>query len=111
MGIRLRKQPELTNPDLIAAWPGIGNIGLIAVHMLARSLGAEELGEIDPWDFFYPGKVSIKDGLLIDLDFPSSKFSFWRGGTRDVVFFIGEEQPSYGGGMYATGMGGLPVNE
>lgn len=103
MGVRLYREPELRNPDLIAGWPGIGNIGLMAVHTLARLLEAEEFGEIEPWDFFYPGKVSIKDGLLIDMEFPSNKFSFWKGRVRDVMFFIGEQQPSYGGGMYASG--------
>lgn len=102
MGIRLYKEPELEKPDLIAGWPGIGNIGIITVDTLKGVLKAEELGEIEPWDFFYPKKVSIKDGLLRDLQFPSNKFYFKRLKGKDLIFFIGEEQPSQEG-MYASG--------
>ena len=103
MGIRLYKEPELEKPDLIVGWPGIGNIGIIAVDTLKGLLKAEELGEIEPWDFFYPKKVLIKDGLLRDLRFPSNRFYFKRLKGRDLIFFIGEEQPSQGEGMYASG--------
>ena len=64
MGIRLYQEPKLERPDLIAAWPGIGNIGIIAVNTLRSQVQVEELGEIEPWDFFYPRRVSNKDGLL-----------------------------------------------
>ena len=79
MGIILYKEPRLQNPDLIASWPGIGNIGLIAVDTLRGQIRAEELGMIEPWDFFYPR-------------------------NRDLLFFIGEEQPADESRIYAEGM-------
>ena len=118
MGIKLYRKPKLESPVLIASWPGIGNIGIIAVDTLRGMLGAEEFGEIEPWDFFYPKRLSIKGGILQDLEFPSSKFYFWRRGSKeqggggpyfgktgkgDVIIFIGEEQPSDGVRMYAEG--------
>jgi len=103
MGIKLFREPELEKPDLICGWPGIGNIGLIAIDTLKGALKAVEFGEIEPWDFFYPKKVLIKDGLLTDLEFPANKFYYKRLEKRDVIFFIGEKQPTEGGGMYAAG--------
>jgi len=103
MGVRLYREPELENPIMVASWPGIGNIGIIAVDTLRNMLEAEELGEIEPWDFFYPKKVLIRNGELKDLEFPSSKFYFKRTGEKDLLFFIGEEQPSDGGRTYAEG--------
>jgi proteasome assembly chaperone (PAC2) family protein len=93
----------LVDPVLIACWPGIGNIGIMAVDMLRRMVGAEEFGEIESWDFFYPRKVLIKDGELIDLEFPYNKFYFKKAEKRDLLFFIGEEQPSDSAGAYADG--------
>ena len=72
MGIRLYKEPKLEDPVLVACWPGIGNVGIIAVDVLQKMVGAEELGYIEPWDFFYPTKVVISDGELEDLEFPGS---------------------------------------
>lgn len=103
MDIKLYKEPGLERPDLIASWPGIGNIGVAAVDTLRETLGAEELGEIKPWEFFYPNKVSIKDGLLEELRFPSNRFYFKRLGGRDLILFIGEEQPAGGRRMYGSG--------
>ena len=103
MGIRLYKEPKLEKPVLIASWPGIGNIGIIAVDTLRGMVRAEELGEIEAWDFFYPSKVLIKDGELKGLEFPSSKFYFKRTDGRDLLFFLGEEQPTEGGRAYAEG--------
>lgn len=103
MGVRLYKEPELQNPVLIAGWPGIGNVGIIAVNTLRGVLEAEEFGEIEPWDFFYPKKILIRNGELKDLEFPSNKFYFKRTEKRDLIFFIGEEQPTEEGRAYAEG--------
>jgi len=103
MAVIFHKEPQLNKPDLIAAWPGIGNIGVVAVDTIRGQVGAEEFGEIDSWDFFYPKKVTIKGSVLESLDFPGNKFYFKRQGQRDLIFFIGEEQPSDGGRLYAEG--------
>ncbi|MCD6391773.1 MAG: PAC2 family protein [Dehalococcoidia bacterium] len=103
MGISLCKEPNLENPILVASWPGIGNIGIIAVDTLRGMLGAEEFGEIEPWDFFYPRRVLIKNGILEYLEFPSSKFYFKRAAGKDIIFFIAEEQPTEGSRIYAEG--------
>jgi proteasome assembly chaperone (PAC2) family protein len=103
MGLRLYAEPRLNTPVLIACWPGIGNIGVIAVDILRKAVGAEELGEIESWDFFYPQKVLVRDGELEDLEFPSNKFYFKKTGKKDLMFFVGEEQPTDGARVYAEG--------
>jgi len=103
MAVRLFKEPVLEKPDLICGWPGIGNIGLIAVDTLKGVLVAEEFGEVEPWDFFYPEKVSIRDGLLENLEFPSSKFYYQKLERKDLIFFLGEKQPTEGERTYAAG--------
>ncbi|MDY6862031.1 MAG: PAC2 family protein [Thermodesulfobacteriota bacterium] len=103
MGIKLQKKPKLKNPDLIVGWPGIGNIGIIAINTLRGILKAEEFGEIEPWDFFYPRKISFKAGVLEDLEFPGNRFYFKKTPNKDLIFFIGEEQPADIGEKYAKG--------
>ena len=103
MAVRLYKEPKLENPILVACWPGIGNIGLLAVDTLRRMLEAEEFGEIEPWDFFYPRKLVIRQGELKELEFPSNKFFFKRTEKRDLIFFLADEQPAWEGKVYAEG--------
>ena len=103
MGIVLKQEPELRNPDMIVGWPGIGNVGIITVETMRQALQAEELGEIEPWDFFYPNKVVIQAGILTDMSFPGSKFYFKRTPKKDLLFFIGEEQPATRESAYAEG--------
>jgi proteasome assembly chaperone (PAC2) family protein len=104
MGIKLYKEPELENPIMIVGWPGIGKIGLIAVDALREMTEAEEIGEIESWDFFFPKKVIIKSGLLEDLEFPTNKFYYKRFMSKELLFFIGEEQPKKQGAQgYAEG--------
>ena len=93
MGIKLYKHPRLKSPVMIVGWPGIGNIGLIAVDTLRDLTKAEELGEIESYEFFPPSKVVIKSGLLEDLEFPTNKFFYRHIEGKDLIFFIGEEQP------------------
>lgn len=103
MGIKIYREPPIEKSDLLVGWPGIGNIGLTAIDALREMVGAEEFGEIESWDFFYPHRVSIKADVLDELEFPSNKFYFKRVGKRDLLFFIGEEQPKETGTGYAEG--------
>lgn len=103
MGITYFREPQLENPILVASWPGIANIGLLAVETLNDQLQTEELGEIEPMEFFYPKKVVIHNGELRDLEFPTSRFYYKRLKERDIIFFIGDEQPAEGGRAYAEG--------
>ena len=93
MGIVFLKKPRLKNPVMICGWPGIGNIGFIAVKTLKKGIGAEKFAEIEGCDFFYPRKVRIIEGLVDDIDFPTSTFYFKKRDHGDLIIFIGEEQP------------------
>jgi len=103
VGIVLRSRPEARNPVLVAGWPGIGSIGAIAVNVLMEALRAEEIGEIEPWDFFYPRRLIVRGGEVSDLEFPASRFFFARAERNDILFFSGDEQPAEDGGPYARG--------
>jgi len=103
LAIRLHKEPKLEKPTMLVGWPGIGNIGILAVNTLRQEVQAEEMGEIEPWDFFYPSKVRIREGVLEEMEFPSNTFYYKRLEDRDLLFFIGEEQPTGRGSLYAEG--------
>lgn len=90
--LRIAKTPDVLDPYLVAAWPGIGNIGLIAVNYLKNRLGAEEFAELEPWHFFFPKGVTIKNGVLQEMEFPSCKF-YYKKGKRDLIIFLAEMQP------------------
>ncbi|MFO8101055.1 MAG: PAC2 family protein [Dehalococcoidia bacterium] len=98
--IKFFREPDLNHPDLIAAWPGIGNIGLVAVNSLRESVNAELFGEIEPWDFFYPRGLTIQGSVLTEMKFPSSRFYFKHLEGKDLIFFEGEEQPIGSGRAY-----------
>ncbi len=97
--VRLYKEPHSKACDLIAAWPGIGNVALIVAGYLKDKLNAEEIGEVEPFDFFDPIGVMVKDNVVEAPQFPESKFYYWRNpiSDRDIVLFIGNEQPSFKG--------------
>jgi uncharacterized protein len=103
LGIIYYKEPRLENPQMLACWPGLGNIGVTVGEQLIKQPGIEEAGEIEPWDFFYPRKVTIRSGVLTQVEFPSSKLYLKRSGNKDLMIFNGEEQPTGERNTYATG--------
>jgi proteasome assembly chaperone (PAC2) family protein len=103
LGIQFYEQPNLVNPVLIASWPGLGNIGPVVADNLLKNIQAQELAEIEPWDFFYPRKASIKAGVLERLEFPTNKFYFKKLEQRSVIVFAGEEEPDSDEGIYISG--------
>ncbi len=102
-GIKLYQEPKLVDPYLVTAWPGVGNVAVIAATYLKDKLGAEELGEIDPLGFFDLGGVFIRDNLVEPPTFPEGKFYCHQspGEERDLIIFISEAQPAMGSYEYA----------
>jgi len=94
--IRLHKEPKSKECDLLASWPGIGNVSLILAKYLKDKLGAEEIGTIEPFDFYNPIGVMVKNNIVEAPQFPESKFYYWHNtkSERGLVMFISDEQPS-----------------
>lgn len=97
--VNFRKEPHPQACDLIAAWPGIGNLSLIVARYLREKLQAEEIGEIEPFTFYDPIGVMVKDNIIEAPQFPEGKFYYWHNcnGKKDILFFISDEQPTYKG--------------
>lgn len=97
--VRFFKEPRIKACDLIAAWPGIGNVALIVARYIKDKLNAEEIGEIEPFDFFDPVGIIVKNNVIEAPQFPQSKFYHWHNPNsgRDIVLFISDEQPSFKG--------------
>lgn len=83
---------------MLAAWPGMGGVAIIAARYLTEKWGAKEFGSIAPEDFFDLSGVLIEDNTVRDLEFPENKFYLSRSrGRRDWIIFIGEAQPLMNG--------------
>jgi proteasome assembly chaperone (PAC2) family protein len=97
--VKFHKEPRPRACDLLAAWPGIGNLSLIVTRYLREKLEAEEIGEIEPFTFFDPIGVMVKDNVVEAPQFPEGKFFYWHNtaGKKDILFFISDEQPAYKG--------------
>ena len=97
--IKLYKEPRRKACDLLAVWPGIGNVALIVARYIKDKLKAEEIGEIEPFDFFDPIGVMVKSNIIEAPQFPESKLYYWPNpdSDRDLLLFISDEQPSFKG--------------
>jgi len=94
--VKLYAKPKLNSPNMLAAWPGIGNVAIIVATYLKRKLDFKELAEIEAAHFFDPIGVIVRDNVVEAPQFPESKFYYWKnkGGGSDVILFIGESQPA-----------------
>jgi predicted ATP-grasp superfamily ATP-dependent carboligase len=63
-------------PAVLAAWPGMGNVGLITIEFLRRKLKADLFAEIDMTPFFIPDSIVVKHGIAQFPDIPTSRFYF-----------------------------------
>jgi proteasome assembly chaperone (PAC2) family protein len=90
--------PELRDPILVAGWPGMGLVAFRAVSYLLESLEPEPLAEFEPADIYPLRNVGINEGLIESTKLPESRAYFHSfGGTqRDLIIFLGEEQPVQG---------------
>lgn len=95
--IAILQHVDLEEPVLLAAWPGISNVGLEVATYLRDKLEATELAEVDPAEFFTPLGILVQDNVVQFPMFPENKFYVARTpeGKSDLVIFIGEAQPDH----------------
>jgi len=96
---------------MLCGWVGIGNVGLAAVSTLRRLLRAPEFGEIEPYEYFEPSRVVIRNGLIRQMRFPSTTFYSHRLPDRDLLLLVGEQQPADEGKAYEMASQVLDVAE
>ncbi len=94
--VKLYAHPKLNSPNMLAAWPGIGNVAVIVATYLRKKLDFKELGEVEAAHFFDPIGVVVKDNVVEAPEFPRSRFYYWKnkGAGNDIILFIGEDQPT-----------------
>jgi uncharacterized protein (TIGR00162 family) len=95
--IDIYQHVALKAPVLLAAWPGISNVGLEVATYLRDKLEATELAKVDPVEFFTPLGVLVHNNVVQFPMFPENKFYLARTpkGKSDLVIFIGEAQPDH----------------
>ena len=85
----------LKKPYLIAAWPGMGNVGLTAISYLKDKLGASFLAELAPGDYFVPTGAIVNEQIVQPPEKPSNCFYYYKNedAPHDILFFIANAQP------------------
>ena len=89
--VRIYKRPRLRNPSLVVGWTDTGLVGINTVDYLANKLGAEEFGEIEPYDFSSLPHTLIKGGVIQETEYPRNTFYSWQNKTTtdDLIIFGG----------------------
>jgi proteasome assembly chaperone (PAC2) family protein len=88
----------LTQPWLIAVWPGMGNVALNAGIYLLAKLDMSVIAELEAGDLFDVNHVEVKDGIIQPGRRPRNRFFRWTDPNKkhDLVVFLGEAQPPIG---------------
>lgn len=83
---------------LIAAWPGMGNVAVLAAHYLVQRFGMQPAGELSAPGHFDIGAVEVSAGLIKSPRQPRNVFftgTLGENGIKTTVF-VGESQPASG---------------
>lgn len=93
--VKITSRPKLKSPNLLAAWPGVGNVAVVIANYLKAKLPFKDLGQLDAQRFFDPIGVQVKDNVIEAPTFPQSRFSYWKNtaGEHDLILFTGDDQP------------------
>jgi hypothetical protein len=93
--IKIRARPILNEPNMLAAWPGISNVAMIAASYIARKLEFKELAEVRAPYFFDPIGVMVRNNVVEEPQFPQSRFYYWKNPKgNDIILFMGDAQPN-----------------
>ncbi|MBD3240710.1 MAG: hypothetical protein GF331_09015 [Chitinivibrionales bacterium] len=79
-------------PVMLAAWPGLADVGILAIDYLRRQIGAEAFAEIDMSPFVTPESAVISAGVARLPDTPDSVFHYHY--DPDLIVFESGAQVS-----------------
>ncbi len=93
--VRLNARPTLRSPNMLAAWPGVGNVAMIIANYIHKKLPFKKLAELDAAYFFDPIGVVVKDNIVEAPQFPRNNFYYYKGESEgsDLILFLGDAQP------------------
>lgn len=89
---------------LLAAWPGMGNVAVIAAGHLIQKLGLQPVVEMAMPEHFDVQAIEVQQGVISPMRLPRSVF--FRPGKPlknglDLTVFVGEAQPAHAAFKFA----------
>ena len=106
MEIRFYEKPELKNPSMVAAWPGMGMLAKLSADFLIQQLEAKLFAEIrSPRNDIY-----FKDGVG-EPGLDKHRFHYWLRDQGDLVVCSGDNQPQSLETIYALANQVLDIAE
>lgn len=102
-----QNSPSADTHWMVAAWPGMGNVSMLAAGYLVQKLGMKLVGEFAPAansTMFGIGAVEVHEGIVGKPRLPHSRLYQIDGaaGIGKLTVFIGEAQPNTGAYMFAN---------
>jgi len=88
--IKIYKKIDITDPVMIAGWPGMGSVALGTVDYLKRKLTAVDFAEIKVDKFSILDSVIVEDGIAHLAEPPKNRFYYT--GSPNLIIFEGEAQ-------------------
>lgn len=86
---------------LVAAWPGMGNVAVIAAGYLVHKLGMKPAGEIAPKGRFDVTAIEVEKGLAAVPRLPRGRLFRWISpekegplSRKELIVYLGEAQPT-----------------
>lgn len=97
---------ETTRPSwVVAAWPGLGSVGLGAATFLVSQLKAKEIDAISGTIALESPGVAVEKGLLLPVEAPRSYIHEWQGPEgRDLYVVTADSQPVFRSFAYGNSL-------
>lgn len=88
--LRIYRKITLSDPVMVAGWPGMGSVALGVVNYMRRKLQAVKFAEIKVDKFSMLDSVVVDDGLATLPKGPQNLFYYTK--NPDIIIFEGEAQ-------------------
>lgn len=87
MEVQYLSRPRISEPSMVAAWPGMGYLAKISADYLRKRLKAVLFAEIT----YYQNSIVYRDGLA---ELPQISHRLYAAPDKGLIICIGEAQPS-----------------
>ena len=107
--VSIEKMPKLRNPVMICGLPDSGNVAKLVIDQLVKQLKAEKFAEI--YSNSLPPRVMIREDGTVDLMKHSMFFRANGDGSKDIIFYTGDAQPTNPEAAYALADKALEIGQ